>query len=98
MTEFYGAAFASQYGDEPSLTWASALRDLSAADYGVGFEGLRTRQNPFPPNPAEFLALAKPSTWEHHRQSGTHLPGIEFNPSVEFRLEQLKKLRERHGL
>lgn len=71
MTEFYGSAFASQYGSAPNWTWVATLEHLSEADMQRGVRLLATRANPFPPNPAEFLELlypeGEPTDWEHKR-------------------------------
>ena len=65
LSEFYGAAFTSQYGDEPNVTWAGMLRELTPAQYAQGIELLKHRDQSFPPNPAEFLALiGNDKTWE----------------------------------
>ena len=59
MTEFYGAAFVSQYGEEPTLTWAEMLKELSPEQFAHGFSRLKDRDSAFPPNPGEFLALCR---------------------------------------
>lgn len=71
--EFYGAAFASQYGDEPNATWLHTLSDLRPEDYRRGVDLLKHRASPFPPNPAEFLELlGSDNAWERrcHRPFG----------------------------
>jgi len=67
LTEFYGSSFMSQYGEQPTWAWFGALQELSAADYGVGFQTLKNRDNPFPPNPGEFFALCRPELPEQRR-------------------------------
>lgn len=65
LSEFYGAAFTSQYGDEPNVTWVGMLRALNPQQYAQGIELLKHRDESFPPNPAEFLALiGNDRTWE----------------------------------
>lgn len=65
LGEFYGSAFASQYGDEPNATWAHALSDLKPEDYRRGVDLLKHRASSFPPNPAEFLELlGSDNAWE----------------------------------
>lgn len=59
MTEFYGSAFAAQYGDEPNLTWVEMLKDLSQVQFQNGFARLRDRDSSFPPNPGEFRVLCE---------------------------------------
>ena len=97
LTEFYGSAFVSQYGDQPSWTWLDALSDLSTADYGVGISKLKTRDSSFPPNPAEFHSLAR-DNWEHRRQQ-SEVPRIGMVPLPrEQGLAMLAKIREEHGV
>lgn len=67
LTEFYGAAFHSQYGEQPTWAWYGTLRDLSTADYGEGIAALKKRNSPFPPNPGEFYALCRPESPAQYR-------------------------------
>lgn len=104
MTEFYGAAFLSQYGETPNLTWVEMLKDLTPEQYAVGFNSLKNRDSSFPPNPGEFRSLCEvDSSWERqcHRvvdQSSM----IEDQTAKERRAEEglanIKKLREEVGL
>ena len=65
LTEFYGSAFVSQYGEEPTATWAHVLIDLTPQDYIKGMELLKHRDSSFPPNPGEFLEMiGNDSGWE----------------------------------
>ena len=65
MTEYYGSAFVSQYGEEPTATWAAILKNLDAWQVREGFELLPTRHSAFPPNPGEFLQLiGTDKAWE----------------------------------
>ena len=79
LTEFYGAAFTAQYGDEPNATWAFTLRDLTPDDYRKGIDLLRERESSFAPNPAEFVQMiCSDAAWERqcHKPVGEVL-GIE---------------------
>ena len=65
LTEYYGSAFVSQYGEEPNATWAYTLRDLTPDDYRRGIELLRERESAFPPNPGEFVQMVgNDNAWE----------------------------------
>lgn len=71
MTEYYGAAFVSQYGEEPSATWAAYIQKLTPEQVRQGFELLPTRDSAFPPNPGEFINLiGTDSSWQ--RQCHKH--------------------------
>lgn len=98
MVEFYGSAFTSQYGEQPSWTWFDALKNLSTADYGVGISNLKTRDSPFPPNPGEFLALIETPEQRRQRQ-GTVANLIAPIPlPKEQALAQIAAIRERYEL
>lgn len=100
MSEFYGAAFASQYGDTPNASWVHALRELEPRDYRRGIDLLTHRDNSFPPNPGEFVAMiGNDTSWErqHHKIiDTTHL--IEDTTAKEKRcadgLDAIRALRE----
>lgn len=64
MSEYYGSAFVSQYGDEPTVTWAHILKGLTADEFRRGFDLLPNRDSSFPPDPGEFRALiGKDDRW-----------------------------------
>lgn len=81
FAEFYGSAWESQYGEVPTWTWLGVLDGLSAADYGVGILACKERNDAFPPNPAEFLALCRPPTDELPAQRRSRL-GYEPHPEI----------------
>ena len=65
LTEYYGSAFLSQYGEEPNATWAFELEGLNEEQFRRGFELLKTRESAFPPNPGEFINLiSQDCQWE----------------------------------
>lgn len=95
LAEFY-PNFVSQCGEQPTWAWYGALRDLSAADYGVGMNALKNRNSPFPPNPGEFFALCRPeSPAQQRNRLGTARPRL---PAPYLTHEQAKpylaKIRE----
>jgi hypothetical protein len=97
MTEFYGAAFLSQYGDRPTWAWLEALQDLSVADYGTGMAALKNRTSSFPPNPGEFRAMAGVS-WEHRRQAEGQPVIAPIALPREEALARLAQIREEFGI
>lgn len=104
MTEYYGSAFVSQYGDEPTATWAHILDGLSPEQFRRGFDLLPSRKSAFPPNPGEFRELiGTDSAWERqcHKEYQS-APRLVDQGALEERIkhnvEAMKKLREETGL
>lgn len=104
MTEFYGSAFLSQYGETPNLTWVAMLRDLTPAQYQHGFEQLRNRESSFPPNPGEFRAIAEiNNAWERQCHKIIETENLIEDKTAQERrcaegLEKIRKLRAEAGL
>ena len=101
LTEYYGAAFTSQYGEEPNATWAHELRMLTADQFRRGFELLKTRDSSFPPNPGELVNLIASDNYWEHRASRMPAPptAIEDLTSKEKRqAEGLVELRKIMGI
>lgn len=96
LGEHYGNAFVSQYGEQPNVAWVGALQDLSTADLGVGIAALKSRNNPFPPNPGEFHAMCRPELPQQRRcREGTGQPRIARIPlPPEEAKKQIQKLKE----
>lgn len=104
MTEFYGSAFLAQYGEKPNLTWVEMLKDLTQEQFTNGFHCLKDRDNPFPPNPAEFRILCEINNgWERqcHRIIDTSNL-LEDTTAKEARKatgrSEIRRLREATGL
>ena len=104
LSEYYGSAFVSQYGPEPSHTWAHMLRDLTQADYVRGIELLTGRESAFPPNPGEFLQMiGNDNSWERQCHKDVYRsPMLEDKTANEKRaaegLSMIRKLRAETGL
>lgn len=93
------SSFVSLYGEQPSWGWLGVLGDLSAADLGQGVMAIRDNPGEFPPNASEFFQMCRPELPQQRRQRVGKAPKeLPFNPTKEFKLEQIRKLREEHGL
>ncbi len=76
LSGYYGAAFTSQYGDDPDPVWLYELRDLTPADYRVGIERLKFHESSFAPNPGEFIGLVHGGATAQERASH-----VEWQPA-----------------
>ncbi len=60
MTELYGPAFVSAYGDKASPLWSAAIADLTDDECRVGFASLAKQGREYPANLTQFVAACRP--------------------------------------
>lgn len=106
MAEVYGHQWASQQGDEPNDTWAQGLDGLSPEQYAHGFRALLSRADKWPPNLVEFRQMCTgydPQAWERRahkilRTDNMIEDATKKENDRQYRIEQMKKLREQVGI
>lgn len=59
LTEMYGNAFVSSYGEQPTRIWAEAISSLNDRELQRGFKRLVEEVRTFPPNVSEFVHACK---------------------------------------
>jgi hypothetical protein len=62
MTELYGTAFLSAYGDHPSPLWTAAISELSDDQCRNGLTRLAREAREYPANLTQFVAACRPRT------------------------------------
>jgi len=72
MSEMYGSAFVSQYGEKPTESWARLLTGISTEQIADGMERVTSLGSNFPPNAIQFRALCEGKTLDDKGNDTSH--------------------------
>ena len=83
LSELYGHKFISQYGEEPSQIWASALENVDLVNIKRGIDRLPERKDEWPPTAIEFFNLCrKPTISPDGTHSGAYIDRKVVKPKM----------------
>lgn len=88
LSELYGHKFISQYGEDPSDVWATALENISLENIKRGIDRLPDRKDEWPPTAIEFFNLCRKPTIS---PDGTN--GAAYLPLVSEQERQQERIR-----
>lgn len=62
MTELYGTAFLTAYGETPSPLWQAAIAEMTADDCRIALTNLARQPREYPANLTQFVGASRPQS------------------------------------